>query len=812
MGDHEVCFFADVIALIDFVGSTRFYVTFWTLTLYDIFIPKERYEAEMQKQKNLIADIQKDPSTLMKRKKDVERAQATLSALEKEYRDQERNLNEKKILLHADKDNWFLCSNNRQATALSLLQHCFRPRIFFSANDASYCARLLFQLQELGTLNFSTLSVIDHIFSDAQRTLFMCTQNEAMYYGRFMTELLSQLSIWLQKEDVYKAEVEHEARPGFRRKWNVAPADSKVLDFSSYRIVLFKWHTRLFKAVMKCFESKEYMRTRNCILVLDQTAVFFPSVDVMGQQLERRVKQLIEGEQREDLKVLLNRYNASLTRYHPTWISREAFQGLEPLPLPTKEDVKSAEVPSSDVAGAAAGEMKKEKEKEKEKMVEELEEGEHRDDDHGVPKRPPPVAESPIPPKRRKVGGRSRSRSRSPSRSRRRVDRKAPPQQEEPTKRLRLNPNATDAIQSILGGQQSGTTAGGRGRGPRSSAVRDTKPTETNSRTSGSREGDSPARDLRDRRRRPAADEGSHKREPVARRSVDDPHDGRGGGVRGDDQKGGAANATEAEKETKTLPVTAAPLAKKEERSTQQQQQQPKDDVKQKETENVSATNERPRREERLSSQRGSVASEGDVKLSAAPEPSRRAEEARKVSPATAADVQSAGNREVPSVPSAESRNSVNEPRRGFSNNNTSQSSYRYNNNNNNHHSGSMNTRPFVRNDQRRPDTFRDNRYSRRNDSQQPAAARRDGFNPSGAASSTGNPDRNPERNQGGWEDTTHSHQRPHSSGGRPALNHHRRSEHDSFQRRTFQQNQQQPPPQQQNRDRRPPPSQPGRR
>ena len=76
---------------------------------------------------------------------------------------------------------------------------------------------------------------------------------------------------------------------------------------------------------MACLESKEYMKIRNSIIILDKISGYFPAIKQIGAQIERKVHKAMESEKREDLKVLLSRYDASLQKNRPRWISVEKF-------------------------------------------------------------------------------------------------------------------------------------------------------------------------------------------------------------------------------------------------------------------------------------------------------------------------------------------------------------------------------------------------------------------------------------------------------------------------------------------------------
>jgi THO complex subunit 2 len=66
--------------------SPDLYATFWGLTLYDLYVPKEQYETEIAKQYNALKTLEELSDTssfaISKRKKDKEKIQELLDRYE----------------------------------------------------------------------------------------------------------------------------------------------------------------------------------------------------------------------------------------------------------------------------------------------------------------------------------------------------------------------------------------------------------------------------------------------------------------------------------------------------------------------------------------------------------------------------------------------------------------------------------------------------------------------------------------------------------------------------------------------------------
>ncbi|KAH6566002.1 hypothetical protein BASA60_009653 [Batrachochytrium salamandrivorans] len=121
--------------------SPSFYVTFWQLSLYDIYVPAQRQEKERK--------------LLLQQK------------LSKELRTQQYNFDLTQERLNVEKLEWFAQNIRR---------------------NAIYCGKFISLLHSLGTLNLSTVSLYDNIFNKdcLHATIFALTEVEARNYGELI--------------------------------------------------------------------------------------------------------------------------------------------------------------------------------------------------------------------------------------------------------------------------------------------------------------------------------------------------------------------------------------------------------------------------------------------------------------------------------------------------------------------------------------------------------------------------------------------------------------------------------------------------
>ncbi|EMR10044.1 hypothetical protein PNEG_01798 [Pneumocystis murina B123] len=336
--------------------SPWFYVTFWQLQLYDIYVPINQYEIEMNKMKTVIHNIDQDRSDVngsLKKKKEkdlivqkIEKCQAELSFQMSSYEN-----TRKRIFL--EKDTWFpfasvsiesngpgsLGSHRRIEVSNHLIQYCFLPRCLFSPNDSIYCAKFIRLIHSFGTPNFSTLTLYDRLFGDyLPSLLFICTQQEAENFGRFLEEILTDLSIWYKDEIVYNKEAKGiKNLPGFQKRWSFSFRDKPqehindedMLQYEEFKRLMYKWHRKLNQVFKICLDSQEYMHIRNAIIVLEKISQCFPVVAWMGRALKDKVSFIIEQEKREDLKVRALGYRAKLIKGESKWMSINQFQKID---------------------------------------------------------------------------------------------------------------------------------------------------------------------------------------------------------------------------------------------------------------------------------------------------------------------------------------------------------------------------------------------------------------------------------------------------------------------------------------------------
>ncbi|KIV76860.1 hypothetical protein PV11_08714 [Exophiala sideris] len=342
--------------------GTGFYTTFWQLSLYDITIPGKSYEDELSRQHKKIAAISADRSDVSvsgSKKKELAKKEITelVDRLLVENKQHLKAFAESKARLQREKDQWFLgkARMDKQLNT-ALMEHCFLPRLLSSPLDAYFCFKFVKFLHGAGTPNFRTLGFYDLFFKTPRLVslIFMCTSQEADNLGRFLNEVLKDLSRWHSSKTTYEREAWGSKKnlPGFAMKVEAGKVVS-LLDFESFRRVLYKWHANLYTALQKCIGSSEYMHVRNAISILRSISAVYPVVNAHGAGLQKAIDKLHDSD-KEDLKVSSQALLGALHRREKLWMDPQAFRQGQA----GEQDTKPPQIKVENATNGEDGEVK----------------------------------------------------------------------------------------------------------------------------------------------------------------------------------------------------------------------------------------------------------------------------------------------------------------------------------------------------------------------------------------------------------------------------------------------------------------------
>merc|ERR1719187_2015047 len=299
--------------------------TFWSLTMYDLYVPEKTYQKKIQELKDAPAKLPENKDlNSTRRKKETERLTALVEKMQDEEKRHKEHVDRVMVRLRSEKDHWFLCRSAKTAkneTITQFLQFCLFPRTIFTASDAIYAAKFVNIIHLLKTPNFSTLICFDRTFCDITYTVTSCTENEASRYGRFLCAMLVTVRRWHKDKALFEAECS--GYPGFITKFKAAGGEDNAasdrpltdtVDFENYRHVCHKWHYKIAKALVVCLESKDYVQIRNALIVLTKIIQHFPAIQNLATVIEKRIEKVCEEEKekRKDLYIKARSYQGQL--------------------------------------------------------------------------------------------------------------------------------------------------------------------------------------------------------------------------------------------------------------------------------------------------------------------------------------------------------------------------------------------------------------------------------------------------------------------------------------------------------------------
>lgn len=321
--------------------SLPFYVAFWTLASGDLHVPIESYNHEVARLEQQIKEIindRSDMSAVASRERDRKRKslQEWYDKLKSEPATQLAAFIEiRKRVSKGENLHWFQ-NNLRESKAekdakyLGLLQECFIPRAILSSVDAHFSFLMLKLMHDNATPGFSLMHLIHQLFkkNELAALLFQCTANEAQHFARFLSETLKMLHRWHADKAIYDKEAlgDKTKLRGFAITFDESGEPKTVMEFETFRRLLFNYHTYINGALLACFQSGEYMHIRNGIIALKGITQVFPAVKFMGKLLFDNVKKISEEDERSDLKLAAMSLLGPLKNREKHWVLPQAFR------------------------------------------------------------------------------------------------------------------------------------------------------------------------------------------------------------------------------------------------------------------------------------------------------------------------------------------------------------------------------------------------------------------------------------------------------------------------------------------------------
>ncbi|KAF2866546.1 transcription factor/nuclear export subunit protein 2-domain-containing protein [Massariosphaeria phaeospora] len=332
-----------------------FYVTFWQLTLGNIYIPsredseknllKEQYEQASKHYETKASSLPNDRRAQPKVLAEKQHLRGVAAKLKTEFRESSDAALLLGKQLQVEMLRWFddvpMTDSRSDDLHWNILQECFLPRIRMSTEDAQFASSMLMFMHKSGVPGFRTMKLLDMILGKSRASdtsvslpplIMSFTEEESKNFGRFLHGILKELHSWHEnKDDTYTEQAHgHDKRlPGFARKFNSDRSPEVLLSYKDFRHLLYKWHNALNGGLKTCLESGDYLQTRNAINILKALFPYFPRIDAMGNDLRRVVKDLAQSNTTDDVKVAANSLLFEFQKNQKLWIPDGVFRGTE---------------------------------------------------------------------------------------------------------------------------------------------------------------------------------------------------------------------------------------------------------------------------------------------------------------------------------------------------------------------------------------------------------------------------------------------------------------------------------------------------
>eukprot|EP00931_Biecheleriopsis_adriatica_P053052 TRINITY_DN30988_c0_g1_i1.p1 TRINITY_DN30988_c0_g1~~TRINITY_DN30988_c0_g1_i1.p1 ORF type:complete len:1498 (+),score=350.54 TRINITY_DN30988_c0_g1_i1:53-4546(+) len=316
--------------------SMQFYVTFWRLSLQDIYMPIEGYDRALAQinasQKQVEASRFKmernDRDYAHSRDyKNLKKEGARLKDFHDKLKEEllGQRLNHEKVLqrLEQQKSTWFP-KPSPQATS-AFVSEMIAPRVLTSHADALFCCRFVRLLIKLKTPGFQLLDFYNCWTTCLTQNIRCCSEREAQIFGVFLREMMAYIFQLRKNEKDYEKEVKD--NPVFHRNYYEEPLNSAVVEYAKYADILkghAKWEGRIYKALRQNLDSEDWMEKRNALLLLSQSCESFPVVEKYGKQLLQCVENMRDKEEFSDVKTLATSLAVKLRSCSDNWVDKKA--------------------------------------------------------------------------------------------------------------------------------------------------------------------------------------------------------------------------------------------------------------------------------------------------------------------------------------------------------------------------------------------------------------------------------------------------------------------------------------------------------
>ena len=290
--------------------SAELYLTFWRMNIYDLYFPKKRYELENKRVQQECETVRRDSNCgAIQRKKRIREKEEVLRKLKSEMKLQDKHVKNSIESLEKKQTKWIYGSGDNTKTIEMFVQHCLVPRILQGPEDAFFCAQFAQRLHFSDTADWPSLYYYNFVLMTIPIMVHSSTEREAASIGLFLCETLAPLRKWCDAEEFKK---NCSNKSGFLMDYT--NPESNVADLKQYCKAFKTWNKRLTNIFSSALQCKVYLTVRNTLLVLSKVVDEYPNDKKTMTKICDVVKQLIENEEKDDVKTVAKQYSVMLQK------------------------------------------------------------------------------------------------------------------------------------------------------------------------------------------------------------------------------------------------------------------------------------------------------------------------------------------------------------------------------------------------------------------------------------------------------------------------------------------------------------------
>lgn len=330
------------------------YENFYSLAIYDISCPEERYNLDIDRLKkdcDRLIQLQKggdaargqmsvlaavaaaaggDANQIRQataftktHETELERLKGNVDQLNKDFQRQQKRCQLVNANFEAQKGSLILTegvdSPINSMFAPAFMTFCVYPRCFLSPEDSLFCAHFIKLLHNSKVTGFPTIEVIDIIVDSVIGSLFCMTEDEAGSCSIFLNEIWKSVNSWRYDNDVFASELKNTSGSRVSREFSEEKgfdehASTVGITHEDYKTIYSQWHKKLGSAAIGCLKSSEYMHTRAALIVLSRIVLVFPTQPKTGDQLIKALGPLQNDDEKPDIRATAKGYVSQLMK------------------------------------------------------------------------------------------------------------------------------------------------------------------------------------------------------------------------------------------------------------------------------------------------------------------------------------------------------------------------------------------------------------------------------------------------------------------------------------------------------------------